>query len=78
MSLFSYRDPNVGAFMQTGKVDVTVNAVSTSDQVFTVEISTANNVSFVAGKTYYIRIGVITTAPLTKFNYAPTIVTITI
>lgn len=78
VSLFSHRDPNVGAFMQTAKKDVTVNAVSTPDQVFTVEIETANNVSFVAGKTYYFRIGAITTAPLTKSNYAPTVVAITI
>lgn len=78
VSLFSHRDPNVGSFMQTAKTDVTLNAVSVPDQLYTVTIETANNTNFVAGRTYYFRIGAITTAPLTKANYAPTVVPITI
>ncbi|MGL5111530.1 MAG: DUF3823 domain-containing protein [Flavobacterium sp.] len=76
ISLFSHRDPNVGAFVQTGKTDITLNAVSVPNQVYTVAIETANNTSFVAGKTYYFRVGAITTVPLTRANYAPTVVAI--
>ncbi len=78
VSLFSHRDPNVGAFMQTAKTDVTINAVSTPDQMFTVELETANNANFIVGRTYYFRIGAITTVALTRANYAPTVVAITI
>lgn len=78
ISLFSHRDPNVGSFMQTAKTDVTLNAVSVPDQIYKVELETAANVNFIVGRTYYFRIGAITTVPLTRANYASTVVAITI
>ncbi|MGL2993395.1 DUF3823 domain-containing protein [Flavobacterium sp. TSSA_36] len=76
--LYAHRDPNVGEFMQTARTEITLNALAVADKIYTVEIETLNNASFVKGKTYYFRVGAVTVAPESRSNYAPTVVSFTL
>jgi hypothetical protein len=73
IGLYSNRDPNVGEFMQTAKTEFTLNSLAVADQVYTVELETAGNINIVTGKTYYFRVGALTTLSGTTSNYAPMI-----
>lgn len=70
IGIYAHPDMNVGSSLHTALVEMPINAVVDSNQVFSLELDVAATPSLTAGKPYFFRVGALIDVPEAKFNYA--------
>ena len=79
LTLIANRDPTLGNSYVEVRTNQTIGAVVLPTTVYTLKIDlTANTLLLKPGNQYYFRVGAISSASGAKYNYAPTIVRITV
>lgn len=71
--LYIHIQPTVGEPMCTIKRELVINAITTEDKAYSIDLDLSTEKALQAGQKYYFRIGALIDAPEAKFNYAPAV-----